>query len=186
MSTEKTPKPSPIYMTPGCALKMRAELKEILYQLRPEMVQTAAWAAGNGDRSENADYQYAKRALRRFDSRIRFLSKRLETAQIVDPVAQGKVAGVKVLFGATVTVDEEGEEKVYSIVGVDETAPGRGVISWVSPLGKALLGKREGDVVTFLAPKGERELEILKVEYRPIDVGVVPAFEEDDPEEEDG
>lgn len=175
-----------IYMTPACAEAMREELRDLLYTKRPEMAKTAEWAAGNGDRSENADYHYAKRALRRFDSRIRFLSKRLEGAQIVDPVAQGKIAGVKVLFGATVTVDEEGEEKVYSIVGVDETAPGRGVISWVSPLGKALLGKREGDVVTFVAPKGERELEILKVEYRPIAVGVVPAPEEDDAEEDDG
>ncbi|MDY0268408.1 GreA/GreB family elongation factor [Trichloromonas sp.] len=175
-----------IYMTPACAETMREELRDLLYTKRPEMARTAEWAAGNGDRSENADYQYAKRALRRFDSRIRFLSKRLESAQIIDPAAQGKIAGGKVLFGATVTVDEGGEEKDYSIVGIDETAPGRGVISWVSPLGKALLGKREGDVVTFSAPKGERELEILKVEYRPIAIGRVPPSEEDDGAEEDG
>jgi transcription elongation factor GreB len=174
-----------IYMTPACAEAMREELRDLLYTKRPEMARTAEWAAGNGDRSENADYQYAKRALRRFDSRIRFLSKRLEAAQVVDPAAQGRVAGGRVLFGATVTVDEDGEEKAYSIVGVDETAPGRGVISWVSPLGKALLGKRVGDVVTFVAPKGERELEIVRVDYLPIATGVLPPADEDGDEESD-
>ena len=170
MSTEKTPKPSPIYMTPGCALKMRAELKEILYQLRPEMVQTAAWAAGNGDRSENADYQYAKRKLRQYDSRIRFLSKRLESATIVDPVEQGKIAKGRVLFGCTVTVENEaGEEKEFSIVGADEIDAGRGHVSWTSPIGRALLGSTEGDVVTFNTPGGRAELEIVKVEYRDLD-----------------
>lgn len=167
-------------MTPACAEAMRAELRELLYSKRPEMARTAEWAAGNGDRSENADYQYAKRALRRFDARIRFLSKRLESAQVIEPLAQARVAGERVLFGATVTVDEEGEEKAYSIVGIDETAPGRGVISWVSPLGKALLGKRVGDLVTFVAPKGERDLELVKVEYVPIATGALPPAEEDD------
>ncbi|WP_052446028.1 transcription elongation factor GreB [Geoalkalibacter ferrihydriticus] len=174
-----------IYMTPDCAEAMRAELRDLLYKKRPEMAKTAEWAASNGDRSENADYQYAKRALRRFDGRIRFLSKRLEAAQIIEPVSQAQVAGGRVLFGATVTVDEDGEEKAYSIVGVDETAPGRGVISWVSPLGKALLGKRVGDVVTFMTPKGERELELVKVEYVPIATGVLPPAEEDDGEAEE-
>jgi transcription elongation factor GreB len=170
----------PIYMTPACAEAMRSELRELLYVKRPEMAQTAQWAASLGDRSENADYHYAKKALRRFDARIRFLTQRLEAAQIIDPVTQAKVAGGRVLFGATVTVDQEGEEKTYSIVGVDETAPGRGVISWVSPLGKALLGKRVGDLVTFVAPKGERELELVKVEYVPIATGALPPAEEDD------
>ena len=164
----------PVYMTPACAEGMRAELRDLLYRTRPEMAKTAEWAAGNGDRSENADYQYAKRALRRFDSRIRFLTKRLEEAQIIDPVEQARVAAGRVLFGATVTVDEEGEEKIYCIVGIDETAPGRGAISWVSPLGKALLGKSEGDVVNFAAPKGERGLEVLKVEYVPVETGFQP------------
>lgn len=170
----------PIYMTPACAEAMRAELRDLLYSKRPEMAKTAEWAAGNGDRSENADYQYAKRALRRFDARIHFLSKRLEAAQVIEPVAQAQVAGGRVLFGATVTIGEEGEEKTYSIVGVDETAPGRGMISWVSPLGKALLGKRVGDLVTFVVPKGERELEVVKVEYVPIATGALPPIEEDD------
>ncbi|MBE0597437.1 MAG: GreA/GreB family elongation factor [Desulfuromonadales bacterium] len=167
-------------MTPACAEAMRAELRELLYTKRPEMAKTAEWAAGNGDRSENADYHYAKQALRRFDARIRFLSKRLEAAQVIDPVAQLQVAGGRVLFGATVTVDDAGEEKTYSIVGGDETVPGLGVISWVSPLGKALLGKRVGDLVTFVAPMGERELEIVKVEYVPIATGTLPPAEEDD------
>jgi transcription elongation factor GreB len=170
----------PIYMTPACAEAMRVELHELLYRTRPEMAKTAAWAAGNGDRSENADYQYAKRALRRFDARIHFLSKRLREAQIIEPAAQALVAGGRVLFGATVTVDEEGEEKTYSIVGGDETAPGRGVISWLSPLGKALLGKRVGDQVTFVAPKGRREMEIIEVAYLPIVTGALPPAEEDD------
>jgi len=163
-------KPAPIYMTPACAERLRAELKDILYRLRPEMVQTAAWAASNGDRSENADYHYAKRKLRHFDSRIRFLSKRLEQATIVDPVAQGQVAKGRVLFGATVSVEnEEGEEKVYCIVGVDELDPARGYVSWASPIGRALLGRSEGDVVNFTAPAGPVELEIVKVDYKPLD-----------------
>jgi transcription elongation factor GreB len=170
----------PIYFTPACAEAMRAELRDLLYSKRPEMARTAAWAAGCGDRSDNADYKYAKRALRRFDARIRFLSKRLEAAQVIEPAAQGRIAGGRVLFGATVTVDEAGEEKTYSIVGVDETAPGRGLISWISPLGKALLGKRVGDLVTFMAPKGERELEVVKVEYIPIATGARPLAENDD------
>jgi len=167
-------------MTPVCAEAMRAELRELLYSKRPEMAKTAEWAAGNGDRSENADYQYAKRALRRFDARIRFLSKRLEAAQVIEPVEQAQVADGRVLFGATVTVDEEGEEKTYSIVGVDETAPGHGVVSWVSPLGKALLGKRVGDLVAFAAPKGMRELEIVKVKYVPVATGSLSAKDEND------
>lgn len=170
MANETITKPDPIYMTPACAQRMRAELKETLYTLRPEMVATAAWAASNGDRSENADYHYAKRRLRQYDSRIRFLSKRLENATIVDPVAQANIAKGRILFGATVTVEnEEGEEKVYSIVGVDEFDPGRGYVSWISPIGRALLGKSEGDTVIFATPGGKSELEIVKVEYQALD-----------------
>lgn len=170
---------APIYMTPTCAEAMRAELRDLLYVKRPAMADTAAWAASLGDRSENADYHYAKKALRRFDARIRFLTQRLEAAQIIDPAGQGKTAAGRVLFGATVTVDEEGEEKTYSIVGADETALGRGVISWMSPLGKALLGKREGDLVSFVAPKGARELEVVKIDYKPIITGALLPAEED-------
>lgn len=170
MAKETSSNPDPIYMTPACAQRMRAELKETLYSLRPEMVATAAWAAGNGDRSENADYHYAKRKLRQYDSRIRFLSKRLENATIVDPLAQQSIARGRVLFGATVTVETAaGEEKVYSIVGADEFDPGRGYVSWISPIGRALLGKSEGDTVAFVTPGGKSELEIVKVEYKALD-----------------
>jgi len=169
-ANQSAAKPAPVYMTPACALRLRAELKELLYKLRPEMVNTAAWAASNGDRSENADYQYAKRRLRQYDGRIRFLSKRLEDASIVDPVEQGKTANGRVLFGATVTVENGvGEEKVYSIVGEDEFDPARGYVSWKSPIGRALLGKREGDEVVFTTPGGRVELEIVAVEYRALD-----------------
>lgn len=170
MINQEKSKPVPIYMTPACALRLRAELKEILYQLRPEMVKTATWAASNGDRSENADYHYAKRKLRQYDGRIRFLTRRLEEATIVDPVGQQQIANGKVLFGCTVTVENEaGEEKVYSIVGVDELEPSRGYISWISPIGRALLGSKEGDLVSFKTPGGQTELEIIKVEYKSLD-----------------
>jgi len=162
--------PRPVYMTPACEKRLRAELKKLLYTERPEMVETAAWAASNGDRSENADYHYAKRRLRQIDGRIRFLQKRLENATVVDPVAQSEVAGDRVLFGCTVTVEtEEGEERVYSIVGEDEYDPKRGYVSWVSPIAKALLGRREGDEVSFVTPGGRSELEIVRVEYRALD-----------------
>jgi transcription elongation factor GreB len=169
MPNEDAKQPLPIYMTPACASRLRAELKELLYQLRPDMVKTAAWAASNGDRSENADYHYAKKALRRYDGRIRFLSKRLAAATIVDPVEQGKIASDRVLFGATVTVENEaGEERVFRIVGVDEFDGSRGYVSWTSPVGRALLGASEGDVVTFATPGGRAELEIVQVEYLPL------------------
>lgn len=159
-----------IYMTPGCAERMKAELKDLLYVLRPDMVKTVTWAASNGDRSENADYHYGKKRLRQIDGRIRFLQKRLEAADIIDPVEQKKLAGERVLFGCTVTVENEaGEEKTFSIVGVDEIDLPKGRISWVSPIGKALLGATEGDSITFGTPGGVEELEIVQVEYAPID-----------------
>jgi transcription elongation factor GreB len=170
MSNQKSAKPAPIYMTPACARRLRAELKETLYQLRPEMVKTAAWAAGNGDRSENADYHYAKRRLRQYDGRIRFLTRRLENATVVDPVEQQKIANGRVLFGCTVTVENEaGEEKVFSIVGADEFDASRGYVSWTSPIGRALLGSAEGDLVTFATPGGQTELEVVKVEYKALE-----------------
>ena len=170
MSNQKTSKPAPIYLTPTCARRLRAELKETLYQLRPEMVKTAAWAASNGDRSENADYHYAKRKLRQYDGRIRFLTKRLEDATIVDPVEQQKIASGKVLFGCTVTVENEaGREKVFSIVGADELDASRGYVSWVSPIGRALLGSSVGELVSFITPGGQTELEIIKVEYKALE-----------------
>ena len=167
MSNQNTSKSVPIYLTPAGAQRLRAELKEILYQLRPEMVKTVTWAASNGDRSENADYHYAKRKLRQYDGRIRFLTRQLQDATIVDPVEQQKIANGRVLFGCTVTVENEaGEEKVFSIVGADELDPSRGYLTWISPIGRALLGSAEGDLVSFTTPGGQTELEIIKVEYK--------------------
>lgn len=159
-----------IYMTPGCAARLRGELKDLLYVKRPEMVNTVAWAASNGDRSENADYHYGKRRLRQIDGRIRFLQSRLNAADVVDPLEQKKIAGDRVLFGCTVTVaNEAGDEKRYSIVGVDEIDLPQGRISWVSPIGKALLGRSEGDLVNVKTPGGLEELEIVKVAYLALD-----------------
>ena len=160
----------PNYMTPRCAERMRAELKELLYQARPQMVETVAWAASNGDRSENADYHYGKKRLREIDRRIRFLTRQLDAAMIVDPLEQKSRAGGRVLFGATVTVENSaGEERVLSIVGVDEIDTSCGRISWVSPVARALLNAEEGDVVTLATPGGQEELEVLRVQYLPLD-----------------
>jgi transcription elongation factor GreB len=155
------------YMTPTGAARMREELHRLLTRDRPELVRVIEWAASNGDRSENADYTYGKRRLREMDRRIRFLTKRLESAEVIDPATQ---RGDRVLFGATVTVaDEEGAEKTYRIVGIDEINPGAGYVSWASPLAKALLNSRAGDSVTLRTPKGEQELEVLRVQYLPLD-----------------
>ena len=154
------------YITPQGAEKLRSELKQLLNDERPELVKVIQWAASNGDRSENADYIYGKRRLREIDRRIRFLSKRLELAEIIDPLTQNSD---KILFGATVTVlDESGNIKRFSIVGVDETNVKDGLISWISPVGKALLQAKKGDTVTIRSPKGEEDWEIQNIEYKPI------------------
>lgn len=159
-----------IYMTPVCAKRLRAELKKLLYTDRPTLAKAARIAAEEGDRSENYEYQATKRAMRKMDGRIHFLTKRIESLEVVDPVKQRDIANGRVLFGATVTVeDDEGEEKIYSIVGIDEYDGGKGKVSWVSPIGKALLGRFEGDSVSFVTPGGVSELEIIKVEYKTID-----------------
>lgn len=151
------------YMTPQGAEKMRAELKDLLNRVRPELTQVVQWAAANGDRSENADYIYGKRRLREIDRRIRFLSKRLENAEIIDPTT---VQADSVRFGATVRVRlEDGSEKTYSIVGIDEIDAKTGKISWLSPLGSTLLKAKEGDSLTFRSPKGEQEIEIISIQY---------------------
>lgn len=158
------------YMTIACAERIKAEIKDLLYVKRPEMVKTVAWAASNGDRSENADYHYGKKRLRQIDGRIRYLTKRMDAAVIIDPVKQRAVAGDKVLFGCTVTIEnEEGDEKVLSIVGVDEIDTLHGRISWVSPVGQALLGAYEGDTVMVRTPGGDEEFEITQVDYLPLD-----------------
>ncbi len=151
------------YMTPEGFRKLKAELQDLLSVQRPEVVRTVSWAASNGDRSENGDYIYGKRRLREIDRRIRFLQGRLDTAEVVDPVSQ---RGDRVLFGATVTVeDEEGREREYAIVGIDEANPALGRVSWISPIAKALLGAREGASITFRSPKGAEELEITSVRF---------------------
>ncbi|MBX7144911.1 MAG: transcription elongation factor GreB [Oligoflexia bacterium] len=152
------------YITPAGARRLQEELGRLKHKERPEVVNTVAWAAGNGDRSENGDYIYGKKRLREIDRRIRFLSKRLEFAEVVDPL---KSSCDHVRFGATVTiVDEDDRKRTYSIVGVDEVDVAKGRISWASPLARALLKAKEGDVVTFQSPKGVQEIELLKIEYR--------------------
>jgi len=156
------------YMTPAGHARLLAELNHLLRVERPEVVNVVSWAAGNGDRSENGDYIYGKKRLREIDRRIRFLNKRLESAVVVDPCQRDSTE--RVYFGATVTVqDENGDEATYSIVGIDEADPGRGRISWIAPLARALIKAEVGDSVRFQAPGGMRELEIVTVEYRALD-----------------
>lgn len=156
------------YMTPSGYARMVAELEHLVRKERPEVVEVVAWAAGNGDRSENGDYIYGKKRLREIDRRIRFLTKRIESAVVVDPAQREPTD--QVFFGATVTVvDETGKEATYSIVGVDEADPARGRISWRSPLARALLKARVGDSVRYQTPGGSRELEIVRVVYQALD-----------------
>jgi transcription elongation factor GreB len=155
------------YITPGGLARLKAELRELLTVERPKLVETVAWAASNGDRSENADYIYGKRRLREIDRRLRFLHRRLDAAAVVDPAAQ---KSDRVLFGATVTLkDEDGRERRYAIVGIDEADAKAGKISWISPLAQALLQAKQGDEIVFRSPKGEEEIEIVCVEYKPIE-----------------
>ena len=156
------------YITPGGYARLKDELDHLLRRERPHIVEVVHWAASNGDRSENGDYLYGKKRLREIDRRIRFLTKRLDLAEVVDPARQSNVE--QVFFGATVTVsDEQGEETRYQIVGVDETDFARNRISWVSPLARALLKAREGDLVRFQSPAGWREIEVLEIDYRAIE-----------------
>jgi transcription elongation factor GreB len=152
------------YMTRRGHAAMRAEFEQLVKVERPNLVQVVAWAAGNGDRSENGDYIYGKKRLREIDRRIRYLTKRLENAEVVDPAAQENVE--QVFFGATVTVWHDGDgEASYQIVGVDEADAGAGRISWISPLARALLKAREGDTVRFQSPVGPRVLEVVAIVY---------------------
>ena len=155
------------YITPAGHARLKNELQDLLDRERPEVVRTVTWAASNGDRSENADYQYGKRRLRQIDSRIRFLTKRLDIAEVVDPARKGVD---QVFFGATVTYcDGKGVERSVSIVGQDEVDPVRGHISWISPVARALNKAREGDVVTLRTPGGVEQLEVTRVQYIALD-----------------
>src|SRR5476649_241865 len=153
------------YMTPTGFARMREELDALMRKERPDVVKVVSWAAGNGDRSENGDYIYGKKRLREIDRRVRYLSKRLANAEVVDAAKRAKTD--QVFFGATVTyANAKGEERTLKIVGVDEVALERGHVSWISPIAKALLKAEEGDVVKLRTPGGTEEIEIVKVEYR--------------------
>jgi transcription elongation factor GreB len=154
------------YMTPGGFARLKEELDLLVATERPALVATVAWAASNGDRSENGDYLYGKKRLREIDRRIRFLVKRLDAAEVVDPESRARDGADQVFFGATVTYLRNGEhEETVTIVGIDEVDPAARRVSWVSPVAKALLKAREGDVVSLRTPAGTDELEVLEVRY---------------------
>lgn len=153
-----------IYLTREGADRMREEYQRLFHEERPKLVETIAWAASNGDRSENADYIYGKRRLREIDRRLKFLIDRLDDAEIVNV---SEVKSDKIVFGAYVDLEDENEKKVsYQIVGVDEVDVENGKISWNSPLGRALLGKEVDDEVKFQSPKGEKNYLVLKISYK--------------------
>jgi len=152
------------YITPQGYAVLRAELFELIDNERPRIVEIVHWAASNGDRSENGDYLYGKKRLREIDRRIRFLTKRLEIAEVTDPsVHFGKD---QVFFGATVTyVDDADHERTVTIMGIDEADSLKGQVTWVSPIARALLKAREGDVVKLVTPVGVQEVEVVAVRY---------------------
>ena len=161
---EETPLPpgGKNYITPAGFARLKAELAQLVEKERPEVVKTVAWAASLGDRSENADYIYGKRRLREIDRRVRFLIKRLESAEVVN--SSGRDTD-QVFFGAAVKVRSQEGERQVTIVGIDEVDPSHGRVSWMSPVAKALIKAREGDTVTVRAPGGDEQLEILEVSY---------------------
>jgi len=150
------------YISAAGFARLKAELRELVEVERPEVVKTVAWAASNGDRSENGDYIYGKKRLREIDRRVRFLIKRLENAEVVNCAGRDTD---QVFFGATVRVRSAAGERTVTILGLDEVDPARGVVSWLSPIAKALIKAREGDTVILRAPSGEERLEILEVTY---------------------
>lgn len=156
------------YMTPTGFMTLQEELRHLQRDERPKVVEIVSWAAGNGDRSENGDYLYGKKRLREIDRRSRYLTKRLESAEVVDPALQKNLQ--QVFFGATVTyVDDAEQEHTVKLVGVDEAELARGKISWISPVAKALLKSRVGDNVIIRTPAGAKTIEVLKIFY-----GVTP------------
>lgn len=154
------------YITPEGCQRLRAELLELIDNERPKIVDVVHWAASNGDRSENGDYLYGKKRLREIDRRIRFLTKRLEIAEVVDPAVHH--GSDQVYFGATVTyADDLGEERTITILGIDEADSAQGQVSWIAPVSRALLKARVGDEVPLPTPAGVRMLEVVEVNYPP-------------------
>jgi transcription elongation factor GreB len=152
------------YITPAGFAALKAEYDQLFAVERPRVVDLVSWAAGNGDRSENGDYLYGKKRLREIDRRMRFLGQRMKAAVIVDPSKPADRA--RVFFGATVTyADEDERERTVTIVGIDETDASQGKVSWISPIAKALMRSRVGDVATVQTPQGPREVEIVNVHY---------------------
>jgi transcription elongation factor GreB len=152
------------YMTPQGYAQMRAELLELIDNERPKIVEIVHWAASNGDRSENGDYLYGKKRLREIDRRIRFLTKRLELAEVVDPSIHHEKE--QIFFGATVTyVDDADVERTVRIMGIDEADSARGDVSWISPIARTLLKARVGDVLRLVMPERVSEIEVLEVRY---------------------
>ena len=160
------------YITPGGLQRLRDEHRFLLTRERPAVTEVVAWAASNGDRSENADYQYGKRRLRQIDKRIHFLTKRINAAEVVDPeIPRPARTATRIFFGATVRyATAAGTERVVSIVGTDEVDLHRNQISWVSPLARALMGAGQGDSVVLRAPGRTQSLQILEVRYARIPV----------------
>ena len=172
MTTRTAKEPPKNYITPAGLQRLRDERRFLLTRERPAVTEVVAWAAGNGDRSENADYQYGKRRLRQIDSRIRFLTRRIDAAHVVDPEAprSGRAAS-RVFFGATVSYrNGAGAEQVVTIVGADEVDLHRRYISWASPLARALMKAGPGDRVVLRAPAGPEHLEVLDVRYQRVAV----------------
>jgi transcription elongation factor GreB len=158
------PPGTPFYMTPAGHAAIQAELHALWYGERPKVVAVVSWAAALGDRSENADYQYGKRRLREIDRRVRFLRKRLDKAEVVDAARQPRRD--QVFFGATVTfAHEDDSETTVTIVGQEEADAARGLVSWVSPVARALLGKRVGDLIRLRKPGGAEEIEVTAIAY---------------------
>jgi transcription elongation factor GreB len=152
------------YMTPDGHRRLQAELRRLARDERPKVVEVVAWAAGNGDRSENGDYLYGKQRLREIDRRIRFLTKRLESAEVVDPGRQTRRD--QVFFGATVTYGaSDGTEKTVTIVGIDEADLDRGQVSWISPIARALLKAHAGEIVELRTPTGIEPIEVIGIRY---------------------
>ena len=155
-------------MTPQGFERLRSEHDRLLRTDRPAVVKSVSWAAANGDRSENGDYIYGKRRLREIDHRVRFLSKRLENAEIVDPLKQTRTD--QIFFGATVAyADPRGAKRTITIVGVDEVDLDRGRVSWISPIARALLKAQEGDEVSLRTPNGIETIEVLEIRYLALD-----------------